>query len=88
MLQKGLDLSEGMFSGRDACGSMESFEANFGLPARLAKMENLLINDLSSEKKVCLPGCLNYSVCWILKYALQRPFSIFKLSSYGNIFRK
>lgn len=82
MLQKGLDLSEGIVvSGRDALleGLLESFEANLSLPARLAKIENISINDLS------------YSACiGLLKYALlQRPsFSIFKLASYGNIFQK
>lgn len=80
--QKGLDLSEGIVvSGRDVLleGLLESFEAHFSLPARLAKMENPSLNDLS------------YSVCiGLLKYALlQRPpFNIFKLSSYGNIFHK
>ena len=82
MHQKDLDLSEGIVvSGRDVLleGLLESFEANFALPARLAKMENLSINDLS------------YSACvGLLKYALfQRPpFSIFKLSSYGNCRKK
>ena len=82
MHQQGFDLSEGIVvSGRDVLleGLLESFEVNFGLPARLAKMENHSINDLF------------YSTCaGLLKYAvLQRPhFNIFKLSSYGNIFQK
>ena len=67
--QQGLGLSEGIVvSGRDVLleGLLESFEANLGLPARLAKMENPSLNDPSYSVSVGL-----------LKYALlQRPLLI------------
>ncbi|MEK6567277.1 MAG: cell division protein FtsA [Candidatus Omnitrophota bacterium] len=80
--QQGLGLPEGIVvSGRDVLleGLLESFEANLGMPSRLAKMENPSLDDPSY-----------FVSAGLLKYALlQRPpFNILKLSSYGNIFQK
>lgn len=79
---KNLDCQEGIIvSGKTALmeGFLEWLEKNFGLPVRLANIENAPISDLSYATAIGL-----------IKYAIsQRPqIHPLKLSSYGNIFQK
>ena len=80
--RKTCDFPEGIIaSGKTALleGFLEGLEANFGFPARLARIENAPANDLAYATSIGL-----------IKYAIsQRPqIELFKLSSYGNIFQK
>lgn len=91
--RQGSGLLEGIVvNGRDVLldGLLEGFEANLGMTARLAKTGNFSLKDFPADIS-SFGFDSSYSICaGLLKYAtLQRPpFSIFRLSSYGNIFQK